>query len=1319
MAGPIKISVLADVQGAVSQLSSLGSSAKQITKALAGKKTLDVDSSGAKRQLTEVSSALRKVAGRTSRVRVDADTASARTKIEQLSRAGRRSYKVPFGLDTSSANRSLSQFERRMQQVKRESDFSKGVAGLAKTAGKFTLVGTAVAVAGGAALGFANGMRTSITTAATFESKLNGIKAVSGATGAEMKKLSDKALQLGKDTTFGASDAADAMSELVKAGVSIPDVLNGAADATVALAAASGVELPEAATIASNAMNQFGLTAKDLPKVVDSIAGAANASAIDVSDFGQSMSQVGAVANGLGVPFKDVSVAVAELGNAGIKGSDAGTSLKTMLTRLVPSTKAAKAEMADLGLYTEKGGSAFFDAKGKILPFEQIQGKLARATRNLTDEQKAQSLQTIFGSDAQRAAIILTENGAKGFEKMASAIGKVKAADVAKTRLEGFNGALEQLKGSLETGAITFGTRLLPVLTSGVDGLTKLYETISEGFPKTETFGKIKEIFAGVGDAFKVFTTTVSGAGDSFDTLGDALDGKVSGALEGIITLIPPITGAITAMAEIFLSAVQAMADGSGALGRVFSGLSTAFEGLKSFDLGKVKQGIGEMAGGMKDATAVGLDFGRKVGKSIKGMGDTAVRVTNEIKRNKAVVKIDGDIKSAQSKIKTLQGERKKATSKADRFKIDADIAEAKTKVAQLKAEKTRLTDKPAEVKVKADIAAAESKVKSLKVKLKDPALTKPERIKLEADIAQAEAALGQVKGSLSVIKSKTVTITVATKYTGGRPVAQGPGGSGGQVSASSFGGESPESVQEGNVWGETFTAAAARTIQRVFPEAIRRAVATDALDGVARSVATDAFKAFMGSPDDIEQFSRSMADAVTAARDSFTESRFNLNSGIAGAVANKQQAEADRRRTIADNKRSAEDVARSNIKSLKDANRQVADAEKQLREARAKKVTKDYKSKEKSKDVREAERDLKDAKAARKETLAENRRSVADAERQAKDSLSSANRSVADAKADLKDLRDQLAYLNQSYKGLSTPGKVEAVQNALLNFSKKMTAISEQRQAVAEKLAAANQAFADAVQLRDDSVAQYRSQALSFAGLASIDIKAAEAVAEGMEAVADPGPFAKIQTGLSDRLAAITGFTQNLKQLAANGLGNGLLKQLADMGPETGLAYADGILQGGAGGIASLNQLQGQIDQAAKELGQFGGDQFFQTGVDSAKKLVDGLQEESDKLTKQAAAMAEAFQKQFLDSLQLPPAVVDVVNRYFNDLANSKLTASVINPTGAGTTTSGPAAKASVVITLPAESQINDAESGRTVIRQLKAAAKQYGTVEFKELVK
>ena len=343
-----------------------------------------------------------------------------------------------------------------------------------------------------------------VNSAANFEQRMSAVAAVSGASSAELDALRNKALQLGKDTAFSAGESAQAMEELVKAGLTVEDVLNGAADATVNLAAAGEVDMVTAATIASNAMNQFNIGAEGMAHTVDLIAGAANASAIDVTDFGQSLAQVGAVAKVIGVSFDDTATAIALLGNAGIKGSDAGTALKTMLGNLQPATKKQAQEMERLGLITEDGTNKFFNAKGELKSLDKVSGILnntlgfnkdiveevnravaagaspqeamADAAERMGKASQYAALETLFGSDAIRAAAIMASEGKKGFNDVAAAMGKVSAADVAAKRLDNFKGSLEALKGSMETLAIQIGTPLLGGLRVIVDAISSMIE---------------------------------------------------------------------------------------------------------------------------------------------------------------------------------------------------------------------------------------------------------------------------------------------------------------------------------------------------------------------------------------------------------------------------------------------------------------------------------------------------------------------------------------------------------------------------------------------------------------------------------------------------------------------------------------------------------------------------------------------------------------------------------------------------------------------------------------------------------------------------
>lgn len=377
-------------------------------------------------------------------------------------------------IEIDSNTKGIDQAERSMEGLRKSSQTTEQA--LDKTSRGMGIAGAAVA----------GGLGLAVKTAMDFDKQLSAIAAVGGKEAvSRMGEIREQALKIGAETSFSASEAAMAMEELVKAGIPVSDVLNGAADATVALAAAGGVDLPTAAGLASNAMNQFNLTADDLVGVTDTIAQAANASAIDVGELGMSMSQVGAVANLAGLSFDETAIAIGQLGDAGIKGSDAGTSLKTMLSNLQPTTKKQTDLMTELGLVTEDGANQFYNAQGELKPLRDIQQLLMKSTAGLTDAQKQMALETIFGSDAIRAAAVLADGGAASYDNFTEKMAGVgSAADVAKTRQDNLAGSIEQLKGSAETLGIQLGSALTPMIRSLADALTSVvnwFSSLDEG----------------------------------------------------------------------------------------------------------------------------------------------------------------------------------------------------------------------------------------------------------------------------------------------------------------------------------------------------------------------------------------------------------------------------------------------------------------------------------------------------------------------------------------------------------------------------------------------------------------------------------------------------------------------------------------------------------------------------------------------------------------------------------------------------------------------------------------------------------------------
>jgi len=396
-------------------------------------------------------------------------------------------------------------------------------------------LGAAVTAAG---VGIAAGLGVAVKGAADFEQSMANVFSVMAPDEVAQfrDELKELALTMGAETKYSATEAARGIEELVKAGVSVKDILEGGLSGALSLATAGELELADAAEIASTALNAFREDAISVQDAADILAGAANASATSVQELKFGLSQVSAVASAVGLSFEDTATALAVFAQNGLKGSDAGTSLKTMLMRLQPDTKEAKAAFEDLGLfvyetekafnwlaekgitpastslsdirkaigdYIEQSGiakrgtsafskafeeieesigyvrSAFVDANGQFVDMATIAETLRKSMINLTDAQRLQYLQTIFGADAVRAANILFKEGADGINNMAEAMSKISAADVAAQKMDTFKGALEELSGSLETAQISIGNALLPALRVLVNGIQRLVDAFN------------------------------------------------------------------------------------------------------------------------------------------------------------------------------------------------------------------------------------------------------------------------------------------------------------------------------------------------------------------------------------------------------------------------------------------------------------------------------------------------------------------------------------------------------------------------------------------------------------------------------------------------------------------------------------------------------------------------------------------------------------------------------------------------------------------------------------------------------------------------
>lgn len=448
-------------------------------------------------------------------------------------------------------------------------------------------VAAGVAAGGVAAVGAA--LFESARRAADFQQSLANVGSVTGASKDELAELRKEALAVGRDTSKSASEAAEAFGELLKAGMSVTDVVGGAGRTVVQLAEATGTSVSDMATLLSNSLNTFGLGADQSASVANTLARAANASAIDVADLGQSLQAVGPVASQAGLSMDDFATAMGILGNNALKGSDAGTSLKTMLLALTAPTDKAKALM-------EAYGVSVFDAEGKTRPFRSILGDLQKAMGDMSEEGRAAFAKDIFGTDAIRAANILVGEGVEGWDKFGAAMAQAPTvAEMSAARLDTLQGRLEQLKGSLETGAILIGEKLLPALTWTVEQVSVLVEkamAVNWGELFAPLVAAVQEKVGPIFDQVRAAAEqVVSWFQTSWPTIRTVITTVFDGYREYYSTLFQGVITVATAVVEYFQSRWPAIKetltgvfnDVKPVVERVVADIQTAFDTVVSF----------------------------------------------------------------------------------------------------------------------------------------------------------------------------------------------------------------------------------------------------------------------------------------------------------------------------------------------------------------------------------------------------------------------------------------------------------------------------------------------------------------------------------------------------------------------------------------------------------------------------------------------------------------------------------------------------------------------------------------------------------------
>lgn len=398
-----------------------------------------------------------------------------------------------------------------------------------------------------------------VKTATDFEAGMSEVKAISGATGSEFDALRDKAIEMGAKTKFSASDSADAFKYMAMAGWDASQMMDGIAG-IMDLAAASGEDLATTSDIVTDALTAFGLQASDSAHFADVLAQASSKSNTNVGLMGETFKYVAPVAGALGYSIEDTAVAIGLMANSGIKGSQAGTALRSTITRLAKPVGEAKDAVEELGINIT-------NADGTMKPLSQTMVELREKFAGLTEEQKAQYAAMLAGQEGMSGLLAIVNASDEDFQKLTDEINNANGAaeDMASVMMDNTAGAVEQLKGALESAGIQIGEKLTPYirdLAEWITGLVEKFNSLSD--EQQDNIVKWGLILAAIGLTLLILSKVVS-------IIGTVI--KAFKLLKGTMTTIKTSV-------ELVKAGYAGLATQMGGIPKLVAGISTGFGGM-------------------------------------------------------------------------------------------------------------------------------------------------------------------------------------------------------------------------------------------------------------------------------------------------------------------------------------------------------------------------------------------------------------------------------------------------------------------------------------------------------------------------------------------------------------------------------------------------------------------------------------------------------------------------------------------------------------------------------------------------------------------
>ena len=459
--------------------------------------------------------------------------------------------------------REIINTENKLKQLKVEAskwtDVSKSLDTVSKKTAKigqtFTNIGTTLTTSITVpAMGLT---AAAVSIGNSFEKQMSRVQAIAGATGDELKQLTDQAIDLGAETSFSATEAAEGMENLASAGFTTNEIME-AMPGLLDLAASSGAELATASEIAASAIRGFGLEASQSSHVADVFAEASARTNAQVEDMGEAMKYVAPVAKTVGLTIEETAAAIGIMSDAGIKGSQAGTTLRSGLTRIVKPTKQVKEAMEELDV-------EFYNSDGTMKSLTEIIDTLQKSTAGLTDEVKNQALAQIFGTEALSGMLALVNRGSSDLDSMTKSFESCDGAaqNMADTMLNNTSGSIEEMMGALESLAIKVQQMLAPYITEAAN---KIQELINKFMELPESTQKTILAIAGIATIAGPVLIIIGKMISAISVISGALStfsgwiANVSAGVGGLSKVLAALTGpvgivivVITALVAIFV----------------------------------------------------------------------------------------------------------------------------------------------------------------------------------------------------------------------------------------------------------------------------------------------------------------------------------------------------------------------------------------------------------------------------------------------------------------------------------------------------------------------------------------------------------------------------------------------------------------------------------------------------------------------------------------------------------------------------------------------------------------------------------------------